>query len=513
MINNPKVVFIYDGNNIIIQCSKDEKMKDICQKYSDKIKKNISSLFFLYGGTLVNYEVSFYEQANLIDKTSNEMRILVYNIENFGLTYYNYVKNIKPETIQINRIISSINNIKNKLDGIKSFIKNIVSTSKDNSLKNQLNIIISELNNIYQDLNKSNEQINNLFNGNNSNKNVIKGTLDITMNEVNNKILLFNSDINGGIDVYLNNEKINLIKNNNQWLIDFYSRNVGKYTFEIIFNNNLTNLKCFFSECSTITSLDLSNFDTSNVTDMYRMFNKCTKLQTISGLTNLITNNVTNMSAMFQYCNELLNLDLSNFNTSKVIKMGGMFRDCKKLKEIKGIQNFITNNVTDMNSMFGDCYILEYLDLSGFKTPNVTNMKYMFNKCYKLKEIKLNNFDTSNVTCMAFMFSECYELKNIEGINRFNTEKVTEMTSMFNECYELEKLDLSKFNTSKVTSMRFMFYKCNKLRNLNLLNFEIKCGYEGIREMFSFNRKENFQLISNNKELIKIYQSLKINIS
>ena len=472
MINNPKVVFIYDGNNIIIQCSKDEKMKDICQKYSDKIKKNISSLFFLYGGTLVNYEVSFYEQANLIDKTSNEMRILVYNIENFGLTYYNYVKNIKPETIQINRIISSINNIKNKLDGIKSFIKN-----------------------------------------NNSNKNVIKGTLDITMNEVNNKILLFNSDINGGIDVYLNNEKINLIKNNNQWLIDFYSRNVGKYTFEIIFNNNLTNLKCFFSECSTITSLDLSNFDTSNVTDMYRMFNKCTKLQTISGLTNLITNNVTNMSAMFQYCNELLNLDLSNFNTSKVIKMGGMFRDCKKLKEIKGIQNFITNNVTDMNSMFGDCYILEYLDLSGFKTPNVTNMKYMFNKCYKLKEIKLNNFDTSNVTCMAFMFSECYELKNIEGINRFNTEKVTEMTSMFNECYELEKLDLSKFNTSKVTSMRFMFYKCNKLRNLNLLNFEIKCGYEGIREMFSFNRKENFQLISNNKELIKIYQSLKINIS
>ena len=88
MINNPKVVFIYDGNNITIQCSKDEKMKDICLKYSDKIKKNISSLFFLYGGTLVNYEVSFYEQANLIDKTSNEMRILVYNIENFGFTYY-----------------------------------------------------------------------------------------------------------------------------------------------------------------------------------------------------------------------------------------------------------------------------------------------------------------------------------------------------------------------------------------------------------------------------------------
>ena len=513
MSNNSKVVFIYDGNYITIQCSKDEKMKDICQKYTDKIKKNISSLFFLYGGGQVNYEFSFYEQANIIDKTSNEMKILVYNIEYCRLTYSKYGNNIKPETIEINEIISSINNIKNKLDGIRSFIENIVRTSKDNSLINQLNIIISELNNIFQDLNKSNEQINNLFNGNNSIKNVIKGTLDITFNEVNKKILLFNSDINGGIDVYLNNEKINVIKNNNQWLIDFNSRNVGKYNFEIIFNNNLTNLNCFFSECSTLTSLDLSNFNTSNVTDMYRMFNKCYKLQKINGLTNLITNKVTNMSAMFQYCNEIEYLDLSNFNTSKVIKMGGMFRDCKKLKEIKGIKNFITNNVTDMNSMFGDCHILEYLDLSGFKTPNVTNMKYMFNKCYKLIEVKLNNFDTSNVTCMAFMFSECYKLKNVEGINRFNTEKVTEMTSMFNECYELEKLDLSKFNTSKVTSMRFMFYKCNKLRNLNLLNFEIKCGYEGIKDIFSFQRKENFQLISNNNEIHKIYQSVKINIS
>ena len=44
------------------------------------------------------------------------------------------------------------------------------------------------------------------------NKNVIKGILDIKSNEINNKIILFNSDINNGIDVYMNNKKINMIK-------------------------------------------------------------------------------------------------------------------------------------------------------------------------------------------------------------------------------------------------------------------------------------------------------------
>ena len=43
------------------------------------------------------------------------------------------------------------------------------------------------------------------------------------------------------------------------------------------------------------------------------------------------------MGAMFSQCNELEYLDLSNFNTSKVTNMFGMFNQCYILKEIKGI--------------------------------------------------------------------------------------------------------------------------------------------------------------------------------
>ncbi len=43
---------------------------------------------------------------------------------------------------------------------------------------------------------------------------------------------------------------------------------------------------------------------------------------------------------MFGDCENLISLDLSNFDTSNVIDMGWMFDRCNKLKQITGINNF-----------------------------------------------------------------------------------------------------------------------------------------------------------------------------
>ena len=51
-----EIIFHYEGSPITIQCNKNEKMKDICIKLSNKIKMNINSLIFLYGGNQLNLD-------------------------------------------------------------------------------------------------------------------------------------------------------------------------------------------------------------------------------------------------------------------------------------------------------------------------------------------------------------------------------------------------------------------------------------------------------------------------
>ena len=83
----------------------------------------------------------------------------------------------------------------------------------------------------------------------------------------------------------------------------------------------VTNLGAMFQYCEELEYIDLSCFNTSNVTDMGWMFNECHKLKEIKGINNFNTLNVTLMSTMFQNCNNLEYLDLSNFNTSNVTDM------------------------------------------------------------------------------------------------------------------------------------------------------------------------------------------------
>ncbi len=57
------------------------------------------------------------------------------------------------------------------------------------------------------------------------------------------------------------------------------------------------------------------------------------------------------MGYMFYGCSSLTNINLSNFNTNNVIDMSGLFGGCSSLKDIN-LSNFNTNKVTDMRAMF-----------------------------------------------------------------------------------------------------------------------------------------------------------------
>ena len=239
-----------------------------------------------------------------------------------------------------------------------------------------------------------------------------------------------------------------------------------------------------FTYCEKLTEVSGDNLVTDKtfekVTSMAYMFNFCSGLTTLDA-SNFNTSNVTNMSWMFQYCKNLISLDLSNFDTSKVTDMSYMFSYCNSLTTLN-MSNFNTSNVIGMTWMFYDCRNLTSLDLSSFITSKVTSMLYMFSNCSSTTSLDVSNFDTSKVTNMKNMFSNCKSLTSLD-VSSFNTSNTQKMISMFSNCQSLTSLDVSNFDTSSVDNMESMFSGCTNLKSILLS--EKFTVYSGTTNMFS----------------------------
>ena len=203
-----------------------------------------------------------------------------------------------------------------------------------------------------------------------------------------------------------------------------------------------------------IPDIDLSNFDTSKVTNMSHMFYGMRNLISLN-LSNFDTSKVTNMSHMFRDMSSLTTLNLSSFDTSKVTNMRDMFYSMRSLTTLN-LSNFDTSKVTDMSDMFTYMSSLTTLNLSSFDTSKVTNMGAMFEGMSGLTTLNLSNFDTSRVTDMGVMFSGMSNLTTLD-LSHFNTSQVANMEYMFAGMSNLTTLDLSNFDTSQVTSVGYMF--------------------------------------------------------
>ena len=224
---------------------------------------------------------------------------------------------------------------------------------------------------------------------------------------------------------------------------------------------NITDMDSMFSNAAAVEINGLEYLNTSKVTDMDSMFSGTFKnnndtQKTILDLSGFDTKNVKYMQNMFNG-SQASSIIVSNFDTSKVTEMYGMFMSTQNIRSLD-LSSFNTKNVTNMSGMFRSCGV-ESLDLSNFNTSKVTNMSAMFQQASKqtsnIKSLNLSGFDTSNVTNMLCMFSVCTATE-IKGLESFNTSKVTNMYSMFSDT-DVNKLDLSNFNTENVTNMELMF--------------------------------------------------------
>ena len=155
-MSDVKIIFSLDGIDSLVQCTKEEKLKDICLKYATKLDKKLSSLLFLYVGKPIDFDLNFTQLANQEDKIRNEMKISVYKNESNGFISPAYDKE------KINEILVSNNNIRNTLNEMNSMIENIIKNSTTNSINNDLKNINTQLKIINEQIKINNEKLKNI---------------------------------------------------------------------------------------------------------------------------------------------------------------------------------------------------------------------------------------------------------------------------------------------------------------------------------------------------------------
>ena len=117
------------------------------------------------------------------------------------------------------------------------------------------------------------------------NNNYIISEITITKYEINKRVRIINSFENYKRELgYKNNEykyeneeeikKCKLIINDEIIPLSYYHifNKEGKYYIKYLFSENLTKINHMFRGCNSLIKIDLSNFNTQNVTNMCAMF-------------------------------------------------------------------------------------------------------------------------------------------------------------------------------------------------------------------------------------------------
>ena len=216
----------------VIQCSKDDKMRTICSKFGTKIEVDINSLFFIYNGSFLNLELTFYEQANSTDKNRLEMNVMASKNENeadIKCPKCNHI--IKIESIKsVGELIKYNKNINFSLKELKKQIESINSNDID-QLENKIGIINYLINNIIKENEKTKTGVQNLLSTNSNINNNLDLKNDEKTKKLENDLEIKNKRIKQleeELQNFLSKSKLNEIQSKKQNKYEMFEKNYKK---------------------------------------------------------------------------------------------------------------------------------------------------------------------------------------------------------------------------------------------------------------------------------------------
>ena len=254
--------------------------------------------------------------------------------------------------------------------------------------------------------------------------------------------------------------------------------------------SKVTNMHSMFDSCYKLQSLDLSLFDTSHVTDLGYMFSGDSVMTTLHIPDNFVTASAKDISGIMNGCQSLTNvnvskwdtsnvtamqwafkamfkvrqLDVSNWNTSKATNTSYMFDSCTSLTEIK-VDNWDMSNVEVVSGMFAYCSGITSLDISKWNAPNLIEINNTFNGLTKCTSIKIKGMYAPNIKTCVNSFLDCTSLTSLD-LSGLGMSKATSFNGMFGRMSNITSINLSGWSTSNVTDTTNMFTECRKLKTI-----------------------------------------------
>ena len=500
------MLFIYDKVKTPIQCKKEDKIKDICDKFASI---DINSLKFIYNGKELDLDSTFDRQASTTDKNRKEMIILVE--EKSPLKNFQKSPHIICPTCQDNCRIS-IENYKIKLFDCKNghSLNNILLSEYNDTQNNYKSNIICN------NCNKSGQKENKFYKCLTCKQDICNYCKDIHSDKHKmidyDKINIVCNYHNEPFNSYCQECRVNLCSfcekmHNTKHTFILY-KDMIKNEREIIekmkiFGKKINELKDNIKEMISILKKVMENIETyktinldilNSFDNIYNNKNYC-MLQNIRDIeSNIYLNDIdeiiNNKDINFKF-QKVLDLyekmnekDIEDGERSKrnEIKLTYKFESIDKKIKIFDV-NFITNNKDKCKFKYQDKVyeLTEYLDTPTSKENNgiieiiltgtnkITNLFSMFYECSSLLSLNtLSTLNTIKISDISYMFYGCKSLLYIpEDISKWKTNNVKDISYMFYECVALERIpDISNWETNKVCNLSNIFGLCLSLKSL-----------------------------------------------
>ena len=247
------------------------------------------------------------------------------------------------------------------------------------------------------------------------------------------------------------------------------------------------NMTLMFYKCTALESIDLSMLDISALTEASQMLQGCTNLKSVGFFRGTPKGqNTYTINSMLRDCTSLETVDVSEFNPENIYGLSAVFQGCTSLKTID-LSSWNVQNVKYFRSLFEKCTALESVDLSSWNVASAEELDSMFYGCSNLKSVNFSGWNTPNLKNIDYMFGGCSALTSLD-LSSFNTSKLMSYSgngrlySVFSGCSNLETLNISSFNTSTITEFRTLFTNCNKLSRV-ILGPELRTKGNGITDV------------------------------